>query len=138
MNRYPISVHKEKDHLWSSCPDIPEAHSAADTIEELLENAVEGITLAMSIYVDRGVAIPAPGMHEAGQHVVTLPVAVGAKAILWNEMCAQGMRIADLARTLELSHTPASRLVDFEHKSKIEQIEAALAALGRRLQISAV
>lgn len=130
MYEYPIIVHQENDHFWSSCPDIPEAHSAGDTREELLRNALDGIELALSIYVDQRRAIPAPSECAEDQAPIALPLATCAKISLWNAMCERGMNKADLAALLGLSHTAASRLVDFEHKSKIEQLEAAMAAIG--------
>lgn len=136
MVNYPITIHKENDHYWSSCKDLPEAHSAGDTIEELLANAQEGIQLALSIYVDQGREIPGATAPENDQQVVIYqPVQVIAKALLWNAMLGQGVRVADLARKLGVSHPTASRLVDFEHNSKIEQVENALKALGRRLVV---
>lgn len=130
MYEYPITVHQENDHYWSSCHDIPEAHSAGDTREELLRNAVEGIELALSIYVDQRRQIPLPSVCTEEQEPIALPITTCAKIALWNAMCERGMNKADLAALLSLSHTAASRLVDFEHKSKIEQIEAALQAVG--------
>lgn len=139
MVNYPINVHEENGHFWSSCKDLPEAHSAGDTLEELLANAVEGIQLALSIYVDQGRAIPVASTPKDGsRHVVYQPVQVVAKAVLWNAMVEQGLRVADLARLLGVSHPTASRLVDFEHNSKIEQVEAALKALGKRLEVISV
>ncbi len=130
MYEYPINVHQENDHFWSSCPDIPEAHSAGDTREELLHNAVDGIELALSIYVDQRRVIPMPSECAEGQEPIRLPVTACAKIVLWNTLCDRGMSKADLAAAIGLSHTVASRLVDFEHKSKIEQLEGALATLG--------
>lgn len=137
MYDYPIIAHEENDHFWSTCVDIPEAHSAGDTLEELLANAVDGITLALTIYVDQGRAIPPASVPTEDQHPVKLPAQVVAKIVLWNTLREKKMRVADLARTLGLSHPVANRLVDFEHNSKIEQVEAALAALGQAVQMTA-
>ncbi|ASL26231.1 type II toxin-antitoxin system HicB family antitoxin [Azotobacter chroococcum] len=136
MYDYPITVHSEAGHYWSSCPDIPEAHSAGDTIGMLLANAFDGIRLALTIYVDQGRSIPLASPAKAGQYVVSLPAQTVAKVHLWNTMREQGLRVADLARLLGVSHPVATRLVDFEHVSKIEQIERALHALGKRLSVS--
>ena len=136
MYEYPITAHHEADHYWSSCPDIPEAHSAGDSLEELLSNAVDGLTLALTIYVDQGRAIPHASKPGPDQHVIALPVQTVAKIALWNAMQEQGMRVADLARKMGVSHPVANRLVDFDHNSKIEQVESALAALGKRLSVS--
>lgn len=136
MFEYPIHIHEEAGSFWSSCPDIPEAHSAGDSPEELLANAVDGLTLALTIYVDQNRPIPPASEPHAWGAVVALPVQTVAKIALWNAMCEQGLRVADLARKLGVSHPVATRLVDFEHNSKIEQVEGALRALGKRLAVS--
>jgi len=135
MYHYPINIHAKNSHYWSSCLDIPEAHSAGDTLDELLGNAVEGIELALSIYVDQGRRIPAPSPVRQGQYEIRLPALTSAKIALWNALCQRGQCVADLARTLGVSHTAAGRLVDFSHQSKIERVEEALKALGRRLEV---
>jgi len=135
MYHYPINVHVENAHYWSSCLDIPEAHSAGDTLNELLENAAEGIELALSIYVEQGRRIPAPSPVRQGQYEIRLPALTSAKIALWNTLCQQSACVADLARALGISHTAASRLVDFSHHSKIERVEDALKAFGRRLEV---
>lgn len=135
MFDYVIHIHEEAGSFWSTCPDIPEAHSAGDTPEEVAANAADGIILALTIYVDQGRAIPAATPPQNGFFkAVALPVQASAKIVLWNTMCEQGLRVADLARKLGLSHPVASRLVDFEHNSKIEQVESALKALGTSIK----
>lgn len=46
-----------------------------------------------------------------------------------------GLRKADLARKLPLSPSVIDRLLSLTHASRIEQIETALAALGKRLVV---
>ncbi|WP_411382828.1 type II toxin-antitoxin system HicB family antitoxin [Pseudomonas sp. L7] len=133
MYDFKIVAHEENDHFWSSCPDIPEAHSAGDTLEELLANAVEGITLALSIYVDR--RKPIPQASGDGDYEVQLPSVTVSKIVLWNQLLAKGQTKADLANALKISPTAAARLVDFEHTSKMEQLEKALSALSAGVRI---
>lgn len=136
MYDYKIVAHEENGHYWSSCPDVPEAHSVGDTLEELLENAVEGITLALSIYVERKQLLPeATGR---GDHAVRLPVITVAKGLLWDMMLRTNMTRTDLAERLGISPTAAGRLVDFEHTSKIESLENALQLFSLRLQVTPV
>gem|GEM_PF-463212 len=135
MFHYPVNVHFENGHYWSSCLDIPEAHSAGDTLDELLANAPEGIALALSIYVEQGRAIPLASPLKEGQRLIYLPALVCAKIALWNALCKKGWHVADLARLLEVSHPVARRLVDFAHHSKIGLVEKALHQLGRRLEV---
>ncbi|MBX7277134.1 type II toxin-antitoxin system HicB family antitoxin [Pseudomonas sp. ERGC3:05] len=138
MYDYAVNVQQEVDSYWSSCDDIPEAHSAGDTLEELLANAAEGLELALSIYVDQLRHIPKASQAKEGQHVIRMSALVVAKIELWNAMRDKGMRKADLCRLLGAAQTKVDRLVDFEHGSKIEQVESALAALGKRLIVSAI
>jgi len=51
-------------------------------------------------------------------------------------MLAEGVTNAALARRLSCDEKAVRRLRDVLHRSKIEQIEAALAALGKRIEIS--
>jgi antitoxin HicB len=51
-------------------------------------------------------------------------------------MHAQGIRKAELARRIGISPQQAQRLFDIHHASRLDQIEAALAAFGRRLIVS--
>jgi antitoxin HicB len=59
-----------------------------------------------------------------------------AKIVLWNSMMDRDMRKADLCRLLGVHQAQGDRLVDFLHTSKMEQLENALAALGKRLSVS--
>ncbi len=81
-----------------------------------------------------GKPIPTPSPLEDRPGVV-LPVLVGGKVALYNAMLAAGKRKVDLARMLNLTPTLIDRLLSLRHKSRIEQIETALAALGKRLVV---
>jgi len=117
------------------CRDLPELNSYGDGEAHALREAVDAIETTLSLYVDQCRAIPAASPAQPGEHVIALPAVTVAKIHLWNEMVARGMRKADLCRLLELKPVAADRLVDFLHTSKIEQIEEALAAFGKRLRI---
>lgn len=118
------------------CRDLPELNSYGDDREHAIREAVDAIETALSIYVDQRRAIPEASAAQADEHVVHLPAVTVAKIALWNEMVKRGMRKADLCRLLGVAQTQGDRLVDFLHTSKMEQLEAALAALGLRLSVS--
>ena len=48
---------------------------------------------------------------------------------------ASGLRKVDLAGRLRIPKTVIDRLFDLNHHSRLEQIEAAFAALGKRLAV---
>lgn len=136
---YNYAIRFERDDtpgLAVFCRDLPQFNSYGDDEVHALKEAVDGIETTLSIYVDERKTIPVATAPEAGEHVVYLPAVTVAKIALWNTMIERGMRKADLCRALGVSQTQGDRLVDFLHTSKMEQVEAALAALGKRLSVS--
>ena len=53
-------------------------------------------------------------------------------------MLASGKCKADLARALNVSPPLVDRLISMRHKSRIDQIETAMAVLDKRLAVDAV
>lgn len=120
------------------CRDLPDLNSYGDDRDHAISEAVDAIETTLSLYVDQRRAIPGSSAPEPGEHVVHLPAVTVAKIALWNEMMIRGMRKADLCRLLGVAQTQGDRLVDFLHTSKMEQLELALAALGKRVSVSVV
>lgn len=138
MFDYPVTLHHEAGSVWISCDDVPELNSAGDNEAEALLDAVDGLESALSLYVDQRRPIPMASSARPGQPVVRLPALTAAKVALWNAMCAQGIGKAEMARRLGVNRPQVDRLVDLLHRSKIEQVEHALATLGQRLEISVI
>lgn len=136
MFDYPVTLHRETGSVWVSCEDVPELHSAGDDEAHALREAVDGLETALSIYVDRRQPIPMPSKPAPGQPVVRLPALSGAKVALWNAMCAKGITKTDMARLIGGNRPQVDRLVDLLHRSKMEQVERALAVLGLRIELS--
>lgn len=136
---YDYAIRFEKDTcpgLAVNCRDLPLLNSYGDDREHAISEAVDAIETTLSIYVDQRQSIPEASAPQAGEEVIRLPAVTVAKIVLWNEMMARDMRKADLCRLLGLAQTQGDRLVDFLHTSKMEAIEKALAALGKRLTVS--
>ena len=58
-----------------------------------------------------------------------------AKFRLYSALRAASVRKIDLARRLKCSPSQVDRLLDITHHSKLDQMEAAFAAIGKRLSI---
>ncbi len=137
MFDYPVTVHTEDTPgVALTCDTIPEFNAAGDDLGEALAEAGILMPAALSIYVDQRRAIPRAPAPEAGQPVVALSALTVAKIELWNSMVEKGMRKADLCRLLGVSQSQGDRLVDFMHGTKLDALESALAALGKRLVVS--
>jgi antitoxin HicB len=78
---------------------------------------------------------PPPTSSEAAADEVMVPLsALGmAKTALYEAMREQGVGRAELARRLRWHLPQVNRVLDLRHASRMERVEAALAALGLRL-----
>ena len=116
-------------------PDVPEAVTQGDTLAEAMAMASEALELALTFYTEKGVEIPRPSSPKRGMRLVGVPALSGAKFELYALLRAQGLKKIDLARRLRCSPSQVDRLLDISHHSRLNQIEAAFAALGKRLAI---
>ncbi|WP_122423065.1 type II toxin-antitoxin system HicB family antitoxin [Pseudomonas viridiflava] len=136
MYQYPLTQHQEPTGVWLSCPDIPEMNASGDTLAEAWDEALNGMESALSLYVDQRRKIPQASAAPGSGPVLRLPALTVAKIMLWNSLLDEGVSRAELARRLGCSRQVVDRLVDFLHTSKIEQVERALAELGRRITLT--
>ena len=137
MYNYAVRFEQDGDSgLTVFCRDLPELNSYGDNVGQALSQALDAIETTLSLYVDDRRIIPQASPPQEGEHAIHLPAITVAKIALWNAMMEHRMRKADLCRLLNVHQAQGDRLVDFLHASKMVQLEAALAALGKRLTIS--
>lgn len=135
MLAYALRITPDTIGFMSTCRDLPEFIGVGDTVEDACRLAVEGLETTLGIYIDQRRPVPAPSAPEPGEHVVYVPALTATKALLSNAMIEAGWRKADLVRALDCHAPQVERLLDVNHHSKLNQIERALAALGRRLVV---
>jgi antitoxin HicB len=116
-------------------PDVPEAITQGDTIEEAMAMASEALELALTFYTEKWADLPVPGSLKRGMRMVLVAALSEAKVRLYSALRAAGVRKIDLARRLKCSPSQIDRLLDISHHSKLDQMEAAFAAIGKRLAI---
>jgi antitoxin HicB len=119
-------------------PDIPEAITQGENIDDAMIHAQDALESAIDFYFEEGRRVPMPSRPKRGQRVIELPASVSAKVLLLNEMIAQEVRPATLARRLRVTPQEVTRLIDLRHTTKIDGIAGALKALGKTLEIRAV
>jgi len=140
MLAYPVKLTADKQSggFVVTFPDIPEAITQGETVEETLRMAQDALETALDFYFDDRRPIPAPSRAKRGQRLVTLPVSIEAKVLLLNEMIRQRVRPAELARRLRTTPQVVNRLVNLRYVSRIDGIAGAMAALGKSLEVRAV
>jgi antitoxin HicB len=115
-------------------PDVPEAITQGDNDEEAGAMAQDALVTALSFYTDRAEPLPHPSPAH-GRPVAYVPPLVAAKLALHDAMLMAGISNVALARQLNTDEKTVRRLRDPLHQSRINQVDAALRALGKRIGI---
>ena len=115
-------------------PDVPEAITQGETEAEAAAMAADALVTALSFHTDAGEKLPRPSPTR-GRQIAYLPPLVAAKLALHDAMIAAGISNVALARRLGTDEKAIRRLRDPLHHSRIDRVDAALRALGKRLAI---
>lgn len=135
MLAYPVHLEPaEEGGYVVTFPDIPEAITQGEDETDALVWALEALETTLDIYMDKRKSIPYPSMSST-KPLVILPVVAAGKVILHNTLIEAGKKKADLARMLNLAPTLVDRMLSLHHKSRIEQIETALAVFGKKMVV---
>jgi antitoxin HicB len=139
MLKYPITLDPDSNGtLLVGFPDFPTVNTVGDDEADALRNAVDALETALQVYFDGRQAVPLPSAAKPDQRTIALPALSEAKILIWNEMFAQKLRKADLARLLGV-HTPqVDRLFDLDHASKLDFVEQAAKVLGKELNVALI
>ena len=133
--RYPVNIEPDGSSFFVSFPDIPEALTQAETMEEALIMGKDALETALEFYFEDEKAVPLPSKPKSGQHVIELSPSLWAKVLLLNEMILQHVRPADLARKLSIRPQEVTRLMQLKHPTKIDTISNAFTAIGKTLEV---
>ena len=118
-------------------PDFDWGITQGDTEQEAQDMAADALCMVIAHYIHEGQPLPRPSKRRGRQYrMVRLPGLIAAKAELYRAFVASGMRKAELARRLGIPRMNVDRLFDPKHQSRLGQIEAALHAIGKQLDIT--
>jgi antitoxin HicB len=117
-------------------PDLPFAHTNGDSRADALAHAPDALHTALSMLMEKNLDIPEPSQARKNGAMVGLPSVVSdAKVSLYKALRSSGVRKAELARRMGIHKQQVERLFDIDHGSRIEQLEAAFAALQMKLVV---
>jgi antitoxin HicB len=117
-------------------PDFGYGATQGDTDAEAMEMARDLLALTIGDYIREGKPLPRAARRRGlGYRPVALPALQAAKVDLYTAFLESGIRKAELARRIGIPKTHIDRLFSLRHRSRLEQIEAALAALSKHLYI---
>ena len=127
MLAYPIQLEEDDDTIPATSTDFPELTTFGDDKDEAVARATDALeeAIAARIYDRRDVPLPSEGTTFA-----VLPTLTAIKMLLYQGMHDRGVGKAELARCLGWKLPQADRVLDIQHHSRLDQLDAALSAIG--------
>jgi antitoxin HicB len=135
---YPVKLTKQKEGGYLvQFPDLPEAITQGETIEDALNEAMDCLEEAIAHRISKKLDIPAPSQRKKYKYVA-LPTIFAAKTALYLAMKEKKLSNTSLAKKLDCDEKEVRRLIDPHYNSKLPRIEQVLNLLGKRLEIHIV
>lgn len=132
---YPVILERDDNNtILVSFPDFPEAHTFGEDVDDALAHASDALATAIDAYVKDRRDIPLPSAIVT-RYRVAMPALVEAKVQLYGMMRTAKVGKSALAKRLHWHLPQVDRLLAMTHGSKLDQLEAAFGALGKRLVI---
>lgn len=134
---YPATFRPDEDgRPVVSFPDFPHAHTDGKDSQEAMEEAIDCLGSVIAHYIAERRDIPSPSKLKRGQQMVSVPFWIAGKLALYLAMREKGMSNSELARRIGVSETVVRRMLDPDHDTKSEKLQAALEALGKRMVVT--
>jgi antitoxin HicB len=117
-------------------PDFSFGVTQGETIQEALLMAADLLEILIADRIGQDLDLPRPSKRRAKQYrLVSLPALQDAKATLYQAWRDSGIKKSELARRLHIPKSNVDRLFALDHHSRLGQIEAAFAALSKKIVI---
>lgn len=114
---------------------ISGGYSFGETRGAALTRAADLLATILANLLADGLPIPEPSPANGSDTVGVDPL-TAAKLELYRALHRAGITQAELARRLGTAPQQVTRLFDLDHASRLDHIESALRALGRRLVVT--
>lgn len=132
---YPYNLRPQPEGGFTvTFPDVPEAITQGETAEAAAAMAEDALVTALSFYTDHGELLPRPSPAR-GRPLAHVPPLVATKLALHDAMLSADVSNVALAKRLGVDEKAVRRLRDPLHQSRINQVDAALRVLGKRMGI---
>jgi antitoxin HicB len=119
-------------------PDFGYGVTQGESDEEAMDMARDLLMLTIGDYIRESKPLPRSKRRRGSKfRAVLLPALQAAKVDLYSAFLKSGLKKAEFARRIGIPRTHVERLFSLRHHSRLDQIEAAFAALGKRLHVEA-
>lgn len=134
--RYPVNLEPDSGGFFVSFPDIPEALTQGDSREDALSMALDALVTAFEFYFEDNRKVPLPS--EVTGEFVDVPLSVASKVLMLNAFIDSSLTQTELANRMRVKKQEITRLFDLKHATKIDAIQKAMQALGKRLELQVI
>ena len=132
---YAAMISEEDGDFVVNVRDLPEVVTAGETLADALALAADAIEVAVAGRIEDEMDLDEPSAPLPGEHVVSIPARLGAKAAVYRAFRASGLRKTELASRMGRNETEVRRILNPRHGTKLDQLDEAARALGGRLVI---
>jgi antitoxin HicB len=135
---FPANISFDQNDLryFIDFPDIAEAITEGESMEEAFFNASEALTLAIEGRLEEGLVVPEPSLCKKNQKLISPSVrAQAALLIKWAKLHGEHTT-SEIARSLNTSWPSIARLENPKHWPSLRQLEKIAHVLGQQLIIS--
>jgi antitoxin HicB len=117
-------------------PDFDWGVSQGDAEQDSRMMATALLQTMIQKHIRDGEPLPKPSRLRGRKYrLIRLPAMQAAKAELYRQFRASGWRKIDLASRMGIPKTVVDRLFDLDRHTRMNQMEAAFKALGKRIDI---
>ena len=132
--QYPLILTPDQNGtIIAQAVDVPGALTVGRDEADAVVQAADALITLFVYLIAEGEPIPRPSRPKRGQPCAVLPPLVVAKLAVYQAMRETGLTQTALAEKLGCDPRQVRRLLDLDHRSRLDQIEAALSMLGKRL-----
>jgi antitoxin HicB len=136
MFRYPADfLPEDEGGFCVTFPDLPPAITGGADFAESYDLAQDALAITLEDCIWSGQPLPPPSPRKEGQVQVEVTALDSSKLALALEMTRAGLTKTELATRLGVDEKEARRILAVGHNTKLDTLEAAFKAIGRKLTI---
>lgn len=133
---YPAKLTAGRDgRILVEFVDLPRVATDGKDKRQAFEEAMDALGSDLSIRLSRREEIPVPSAAKRGHRMVPVPLWLAPKLALYVAMRDRQLSNSELARRLGVHERVVRRMIDPQHATKAEKIQAALAVLGKQMTV---
>jgi antitoxin HicB len=135
--RYPAVIRREPgDGYLVRFPDLQGAVTSGDDLADALVEAVDCLAAALAVGIKYREDIPLPSEPKRGMRLIDVPFDLAPKVALYIAIRQAGISNSELARRMGVRETIVRRMLDPKHSMRLETLQKAFSALGKKLAVS--